>query len=148
MISSPFHACAKQMFTSVFTNKYIVIHISFRIVSFYRFLFISCTRNKTFSEEIQETRKRYSCRIEHLPNFPPSCTENCLLEQDTSCNFIRKIFFRVPANKDGGSCAERTGDHLWICDLIWAKQPRTYYKNYRLTAFKFFKRWEIFGVIS
>ena len=37
-ISSPFYACAKQMFTSVFTNKY--SDTSFSIASFSRFRFI------------------------------------------------------------------------------------------------------------
>ena len=43
------------MFTCVFTNKY--SDTSFKIVNFSRFLFITCTRNKTFSEEIEERRR-------------------------------------------------------------------------------------------
>ena len=62
MISSPFYACVKQMFTSVFTNVYICIYkqinvgihvpLQFMIVSFSSFLFITCAQKKTFSEEI------------------------------------------------------------------------------------------------
>ena len=56
------------MFTSVFTNKY--SDTSFKIVNFSRFLFIICTRKKTFSEEIEERRKDIP---KHSPIFLPSC---------------------------------------------------------------------------
>ena len=55
VISSPFYACAKQMSTSVFINKY--SDTSFRVVSFSHFLFITCTRNKNFLKEIEERRR-------------------------------------------------------------------------------------------
>ena len=48
VISSAFYACAKQMFTCVFTDKY--SDTSFRNVIFSRFLSITCSQNKTFSE--------------------------------------------------------------------------------------------------
>ena len=51
VISSPFYASAKQMVRSVFTNKY--RDTSFRIVTFSRFLFTTCTRNKPFSEKMK-----------------------------------------------------------------------------------------------
>ena len=72
VISSPFYACAKLMFTCVFTNKY--SDTSFRIVSFSRFLFITCTRNKTFSQEIEECTRDIPAESDHSPNFPPFCS--------------------------------------------------------------------------
>ena len=62
---------------------------SFRIVNFSRFFFITCTRNKTFSEEIEERRREIPVES---PSFPPSCSENRLYtEQVTSFKEPRKL---------------------------------------------------------
>ena len=52
VISNPFIAWAKHKFTSLFGNQH--RDTSFRIVSFFRFLFITFNRNKTSSDEIEE----------------------------------------------------------------------------------------------
>ena len=97
VISSAFYACAKQMFTSVFTNK--CRDTSFGIVNFSRFLFITCARNKTFSEEIEERRRD----IPHLLALRVWIRDWArglfTLNNYTSCNFIRKVFQRTSHNK-------------------------------------------------
>ena len=69
------------------TNVYICIYkqikwyqsdISFRIVSFSCFLFITCRQNKTYSEEREERRRDIPTDSGHLPSFPPSCSVDCL----------------------------------------------------------------------
>ena len=91
VISSSFYACAKQMFTSVFTNKY--SDTSLRIVSFSRFLFITCTRDKTFSEEIDERRRDIPADDSSIRLvFRHLARRIVYTEQRTSCNFIRKVF--------------------------------------------------------
>ena len=80
---------------SVFPNQYSDTY--FRIVSFICFLFINCTRNKTFSEEIE--RPTDFPLIQALASFTPSCSE-------------LELFALNCADKDGGSCPEQTGDHF------------------------------------
>ena len=67
VIFSPLYACAKPMFTPVFTNEN--SDTFFRTVSFSRFLFITCTRDKTFSEEMEEHRRDMPADSSYSPSL-------------------------------------------------------------------------------
>ena len=83
--------CLHSVFPNQCSDTY------FRIVSFICFLFITCTRNKTFSEEIE--RSRDIPLTQALPSFTPSCLG-------------LELFTLNCAKKDRGSCTEQTGDRL------------------------------------
>ena len=113
MISSPFYACAKQMF-NICIFKQIYSDSSFRIVNFCRFLFITYTRNKIFSEEeisrrIRITRlvlRQYKALIKRERKssqvfacaclclvWPPTCDDLWWLATNLSLfKFHRKFF--------------------------------------------------------
>ena len=55
VISSPYYACAKQMFTYLYLQTNIYSDTSFRIISFSRFVFVTSLHSKqNLSEEIQK----------------------------------------------------------------------------------------------
>ena len=94
------------MFTSVFTNKY------FRIVSFSCFLFITCTRKRTYSEEIEKAESSTRLVFHHL------ALRIVYTEQGTSCNFIPKIS-RVPQTNMAGHAQSGLEITFNVFTLVW-----------------------------
>ena len=85
------------MFTSVSKNKY--SDSSLRIVSVCRFHFSTYTRNKTFSEEIEELRRDIPADSSTRVVFRHLAWRIVYAEQATSCNIIRKVFWWMRQTK-------------------------------------------------
>ena len=98
-LQSVLHICSKQMFTSVFTNKYLYSDTCFRIVTFSCFHFITCTRNKTILEEIVQRRRDIPADSSTRLVFRHLALRIVYSEHGTSCNFICKVILRVPQTK-------------------------------------------------
>ena len=99
VISSPFYACAKQMFTSAFTNKYSDIYLIQDCKLFSLPFHYLYSKQSLFRRN--RTSKRYPRRVDipWIRGYRVDCTRldfrhfawRIYTELGTSCNFIRKV---------------------------------------------------------